>query len=332
MPATSTTTLTERYISATVRSLRPEAQDDVRAELEASIADAIEARLDQGERPDDVERAVLTELGDPGVLAAGYADRPLQLIGPKYYLTWWRLLTLLLWIVPACAAVGVGLAKVLEFATIGETIGAVVVAVIMSIVHVGFWTTLVFAVLERTATGPGTTWDVDQLPEPVERGAGRSEVIASSVFLAVAAGAILWDALRGFVRDDGAPVPILNPALWPVGMTVLLVLMLAELALAVAVYRRGRWTIGAATVNTVLSIAFVVPALYLLVSGELVNPGFLQYLAAEHASEMAQANAGAAEQGGVLRILSVILGVVIVGSGLWDIIDGWIKALRARRS
>lgn len=328
----STATLTERYIGATIRSLRPETQDDVRAELEASIADAVEARLDQGESPDAAERAVLTELGDPGLLAAGYADRPLQLIGPKYYLTWWRLLRLLLWIVPTFAAAGVALAKILEFATIGETIGAVVVAVITSIVHVGFWTTLVFALLERTATDPGTTWNVDQLPEPVERGAGRSEVIGSLIFLALAAGAILWDALRGFVRDDGAPVPILDPALWPVGMSVLLVLMLAELALAIAIYRRGRWTVGAAIVNTVLAIAFVVPATYLLVSGELVNPAFLQYLAVEHASEMAQADAGAAEQGGVLRILSVILGVVIVGSGIWDVVDGWIKTARASRS
>lgn len=330
MPTTAT--LTERYIGATIRGLRPETQDDVRAELEASIADAIEDRLEQGESHEDAERAVLTELGDPGLLAAGYADRPLHLIGPKYYLTWWRLLKLLLWIVPTFAAIGVALAKILEFATIGETIGAVVVAVIMSIVHVGFWTTLVFALLERTATDPGTTWDLDQLPEPVDRGAGRNEVIGSLIFLALAAGAILWDALRGFVRDDGAPVPILNPALWPVGMTVLLVPMLAELALAIAVYRRGRWTVGAATVNTVLAIAFVVPAMYLLLSGALVNPEFLQYLAVEHATEMAQADAGAAAQGGVLRILSVILGVVIVGSGIWDIIDGWIKAARASRS
>ena len=70
-----TATLTERYIGATIRSLRPDAQADVRAELEASIADAIDARVEQGEAPDDAERAVLTELGDHGILAAGYAER-----------------------------------------------------------------------------------------------------------------------------------------------------------------------------------------------------------------------------------------------------------------
>ena len=30
---------------------------------------------------------MLTELGDPVILAAEYADRPLHLIGPRYYLT-----------------------------------------------------------------------------------------------------------------------------------------------------------------------------------------------------------------------------------------------------
>lgn len=45
-----TTRLTERYIAAVTRSLNPHAQDDVRVELEASIADAVDARLEQGSR------------------------------------------------------------------------------------------------------------------------------------------------------------------------------------------------------------------------------------------------------------------------------------------
>src|SRR5690606_15582817 len=62
-------TLTARYIDAVTRSLAPNAQEDVRVELEASIADAVEARLEQGESPDAAERGVLTELGDPAALA-----------------------------------------------------------------------------------------------------------------------------------------------------------------------------------------------------------------------------------------------------------------------
>src|SRR5690606_3396276 len=108
------------------KSLNPTVQDDVRTELEASIGDAVEARVEQGEPRDDAERAVLTDLGDPAALAAGYADRPLWLIGPRYYLTWWRLLKLLLWIVPACVAVAVALGLTISGAPAGEIIGQTV--------------------------------------------------------------------------------------------------------------------------------------------------------------------------------------------------------------
>ena len=65
------TELVERYIAAATKSLPPDVQDDVRAELTASITDAIDARTEQGEDPAAAERAVLTELGDPAVLSTG---------------------------------------------------------------------------------------------------------------------------------------------------------------------------------------------------------------------------------------------------------------------
>lgn len=329
MPTTAT--LTERYITATIRSLPPTSQSDVRAELEASIADAVEARIDQGEPREAAERAVLEELGDPGVLAAGYADRPLHLIGPRYFLVWWRLLKLLLWIVPACAAFGVAIAKILEFATIGEIIGAIVVVIIQVIVNLGFWTTLVFAILERSVPVPQAEWNVDQLPEIYDNRAGFSEMIGSIIFLVLAAAAILWDLLRGFVRVDGEALPILNPELWPWWMTALLVFMLAKLFLAIGVHRVGRWTVPFAAINTVLAVAFGAAALCLLITAQLVNPEFLNYLAVEHADDLASANAGAAEQGGVFRVVTTVFAVVTAGIVVWDIIDGWLKTARARR-
>ncbi|MEV7798850.1 permease prefix domain 1-containing protein [Microbacterium foliorum] len=318
---TTTATLTERYISATIRSLRPEVQDDVRAELEASIADAIDARLDQGEAQADAERAVLTELGDPGILAAGYADRPLHLIGPKYYLVWWRLLKLLLIIVPICAFGGVMLGQLIDGAPTGEIIGTAVVAALGSIVHVGFWVTLVFFVLERTGADTGVKWSVDQLPEPTQNGAGRADAIASIVFLVLGAGAVFWDAFVGFFPTEGAPIALLNPALWPWGITFLLALFVAEALLAVVVYAQRRWTIGTAVVNTALAVVFAAWSLTLLVQGELLNPEFLSYVFTDN---------GVTDE--TMRILTVITGFCLVAFPIWDIVDGWIKTARARRS
>ena len=100
----STTSLTDRYVDAAMRTVPENQRDDLAAELRASIDDQVEARVEQGDARDAAERAVLTDLGDPEKLAAQYTDRPLWLVGPRYYLTWWRLTKLLWAIVPACAA------------------------------------------------------------------------------------------------------------------------------------------------------------------------------------------------------------------------------------
>lgn len=316
-----TTTLTERYIAETVKRLSPAAQGDVRAELEASIADAIEARVEQGEGRTDAERAVLTELGDPGILAAGYADRPLHLIGPKYYLTWWRLLKLLLVIVPICAMGGVALAKALERASVGEMIGAAIAVGISVIVHLCFWVTLVFFVLERTGADAGMEWDLDQLPEPTPNGAGRADAIASLVFLAIGVGVVFWDALIGFFPTGGAPIPLLNPGLWPWGISLFFALIVAEALLSVAVYAKRRWTLGAAVINTLLAIAFMVWSLTLFIRGELINPEFLSFVFT-----------GNGVESDTMDVLTVITGFSLVVFSVWDIVDGWVKTVRARRA
>lgn len=314
-----TATLTDRYIAATVRSLPAGLQTEVRDELRASIADAVDARTENGEPLEHAERAVLTELGDPAALAAGYADRPLHLIGPKYYLTWWRLLKILLAVVPACAAGGVAIAQALTGAGIGEIIGQVVVVVLSVIVHLSFWTTLVFFVLERTGADTGVKWSVDQLPEDAHDGTGRADLIVSLVMLALFAGAVLWDQLRGWAPSDGAPLSILNPELWPWGIGALLVLLVAEAALAVAVYARGHWTMIFAWMNAALAAVVMVLGLTALVQGALYNPRFVD-----------EVFAGNGVNDDALMVLAVLTAFAIVGITLGDMIDGWRKAARAR--
>lgn len=314
-----TATLTDRYITATVKSLPPQLQSEVRDELQASIADAIDARTEQGEPLEHAERDVLTDLGDPGVLAAGYADRPLHLIGPKYYLTWWRLLKLLIAIVPACAFGGVAIAQAIDGATVGGIIGESIAVALSVAVHIAFWTTLVFFVLERTGADTGAKWTVDQLPPESQPGTGRSDLIGSLVMLAIFAAVLLWDQFRGFVPTSDVPLPMLNPDLWPWGIGAVLVLMGAEAALAIAVYARGHWTSALAWINTLLAVIFMSLALTALGRGELFNPEFVQVVFADNGVD-AEA----------LTVLAVLTGVGIVGICIGDAVDGWRKARRAR--
>lgn len=313
-----TTTLTERYIAATVRGLPPGLQSEVRDELQTSIADAIDARAENGEPVALAEREVLTELGDPGILAAGYADRPLHLVGPRYFLTWWRLLKVLLAIVPACAVGGVVIAQALTGAGIGQIIGEAVVVALSVVVHVSFWTTLVFVILERTGADTGVRWSVDQLPEPANSRVGRADLVVSLVLLALFAGALLWDRFIGFAYVAGELRHVLNPALWPWGIGAVLVLIAGEAALAIAVYARGRWTAALAAVNTVLALAFLSLALTALGTGALFDDGVVDEVFA-HGGDAAT------------PVLGALAGVLIAGIAVWDAVDGWRK-VRLHRS
>jgi hypothetical protein len=317
---TPDTSLTERYLAATARSLPAEAQEDVRTELRASIDEAIETRTDQGEDRQQAERAVLNGLGDPAALAASFAERPLHLIGPRYYLAWWRLLKLLLTIVPVCVLGAVALGQSLAGAPIGQIIGQSVAAGVTAALHICFWVTVVFAALERAGADAGTPWDVDRLPEPQETGAGRSDLVASLSLLALAAAAIAWDGTLGLVRVGGESLPFLSPALWPWAVGALLVLIAAEALLAGLVHARGHWTTTLATFNTVLAVLFVSWVLTLLGRGILVNPALVTYLS----------DIGGVDQE-TWRVLGVLVGFTVVGVSTWDAIDGWLKARRAAR-
>ncbi|WP_137843077.1 permease prefix domain 1-containing protein [Microbacterium sp. 2FI] len=320
----TSTTFTDRYVDAAMRTVPESQRADLAAELRASIDDQIDARVDNGESRDAAERAVLTDLGDPDKLAAGYTDRPLHLIGPKYYLDWWRLLKLLLWIVLPAAAFGVALAQTLEGESFGAIMGTLWVTLLSVGVHLCFWTTLVFVIVERSGAARAEfgTWSVDSLPEPRPRGVGFGDMIASLVFLAIAAGAIIWDLTIGFVpsfvTDAGAPLPFLNPGLWPWWIAGLFVLMAFEATLAVVVYLVGRWTPALAVFNTLLALAFAVPALFLLAQGQLLNPEFFPAVIGDEGAEVA-------------AIVNVVFGFGIAGIALWDIIDVIIKTVRDRR-
>lgn len=312
-----TATLTDRYITATVRRLPQQLQAEVRDELQTSIADAVDARAEQGEPLEQAERAVLTDLGDPAALAAGYADRPLHLIGPKYYLFWWRVLTLLLATVPACAFVGVAIGKAVAGEGIGAMIGEGIATALSAIVHVSFWTTLVFVILERTGSESTSKWDVDQLPQEPGRGAGRGDLIGSLVMLAIFAAALLWDHFRGVTVVDGEAISVIDHALWPWWMGVVLVLMLAEAAIAIAVYARGSWSTGLAVFNTAVALCTASLFLTLLGRGMLFAPEFVHAVFTRNGVDS-----------GALAVLAVLAGVAVAGIAAWDIIDGWMKARR----
>ena len=314
------TTLTDRYVWAAARTLPETQRAEFGRELRERIGDVIDARVERGAAPADAEHAALVELGDPVQLASSYIDRPLQLIGPKYFLTWWRLLKLLLVIVVPISAAGLLLAQLISGAEIGEMIGTTIGTAISVGVHLCFWVTLVFAVLERSpgTSVPVTTWTPEQLPQPRDDArAGRlGDLIASVVFLVLFAIAIVWQQF-GAIWIDGErqPIPVLDPALWSFWIPWFLGLIVLEIAFAIVIYLRG-WTWTMAGLNVLLNVAFAVPALWLFLSGQLFAPEFVEAIGWPW---------GEASGVTVTVIVFVVIGVTV-----WDIIDGFLKAARNR--
>lgn len=319
-----TSTLTDRYVDATVRGLDEAQRRDVERELRATIDDMVDARLDAGDPTrDDAERAVLVELGDPMRLAAAYAGRPLHLIGPAVYPEWRRLTTVLLsTVVPIAATVHL-VVRLFTDAVATDGVGAVVTSTLGLAVtvalHVVFWTTLVFAVLERTGTSVGT-WDPDQLPEPADsREVGRGDTAASVVMLLLVGVAIVWQQTSSPVTGVGGErVPVLDPALWGSWLPVLLGVLALDVVVALAVFRARRWTRGLALAQAALDLAFAVPVLVLLQQDALLDPRFLEALVAGGWTDAAR-DLTVAVSAGVLLVLA------------WELVDA-VRRVRAAQA
>ncbi|MET0724943.1 MAG: hypothetical protein ABWY36_01235 [Leifsonia sp.] len=313
--------LTDRYVWAAVRTAPEKQRPELEQEVRSLVADTTEAKLEAGSPT--AERDAIVELGDPQVLAARYADRPLVLIGPAYYLVWQRLLKLLLVIVVPFAALGIGIGQFIAEASPGAIIGSLIGGAIGVAVHLCFWVTVVFAVLDRTTGGkPIIEWNPDTLPElpSSTKQSALGELIASVAFLALFLVVLVWQQFNPWVTEDGSPVPVLDPSLWSFWLPWFIGLTIAEIAFAFVAYFRG-WSYPLAAVNVLLNIAFAVPAIWLLLTGSLFNPAFLEVIAAHTDDNFDDA----------MRITGIVIVAVIVAICAWDVIDGFLRAHRARR-
>lgn len=319
-------TLTDRYVWSVLKSLPESKRLDIDRELRASIADDVDARVESGEEPAAAERAVLLDLGEPARLAASYTGRTLGLIGPELYPGYVALLKMLYAVVLPVVAAAYFVIQLLVGAERGGLIGSTVAVVLSLIVHLGFWTTLVFAIAERTGTsmkniptfdrGP---FDPDRLPSVVTNtGTGRSDLIASLVVLLLVPFALVWQQFTPIIGDSDEPLPILAPALWSFWLPYLIVMMVLAAGFAVALYRTGRWTWPLVAVNAVLSLAVAIPFAVLMATGELLNPEFVDALGWERV--FAAGGSGA-----------VACAVAIVAIALWSIGESIWKTVKADR-
>lgn len=320
-----TVPLADRYVWAVSSRLPEGMRDDVARELRGTIADMTEAR---GGSLDDetVVRAVLIELGDPALLSREYAGTPRHLIGPRLYDDYVRLLKALAVVVLPVVLTVVALVNVgVDDDGIGRGLLSAAGFTAQVAVHLAFWSTLLFAIIERSGAEPQVVpegrqhedWSPDRLPETVvPRQIGVADLfwgVGMALFLAVW---LPWQHFRSPYQDaQGDPVPLLDPDLWSDWLPALAVLAVAVAASEVRAYLVGYWTRGVTVTNLVLNAvtAAYFVALYLLT--EPVNPA---YSAAMRADGIGWDPADV--------VPSVVVGVLVVVT--WDSIDCVLKHRR----
>ena len=312
--------MTDRYVAAVLAGVPSDRRPEVEARLRDAIGRDVRARLADGQSEDEAERTVLTALGDPMRVSAGYSGRDLHLIGPAVYPDYIRLLRLLLVVVVPIVAIVVGAVTAMSGVDLWQVLVSGVGTAFTVGVQVAFWVTVVFALIDRygsrtrTATG---MWDLDDLPEPPSRGVSLGGTIASVVGLTLLAWFLIWQPGYQESFDPGGPsIPILDPALDAFWIPFLVGVVVASIVLEIAVYLKGRWTVPLAAVNTVLSLAFAVPVVWLASTDQLLNPVFVSAVTVEGVAS-------------VVSAVPVLIAWLIVVLSVIDIADGWWKALRS---
>ncbi|MBE7122460.1 HAAS signaling domain-containing protein [Bacillus cereus] len=290
--------LIDIYVEEVAKRLPEKNREDIILELRSTIEDMLPDDYNE-----DDEKSVLEKLGSPVSLANGYLDRPMHLIGPRYFDVY---TTLLKMIIPIAAVIAL-IAMVAEN-FIGYTGDQAVLDVILKLIgkgigeivevglHVFFWLTLVFAILERTDKDKGnqplTTslkkWTPDDLKNisyvPKKKAISKFEVFGGLMWTAIWATLYFYaNHLVGVYNGTENGLKFIAPTFnqdvllqyWP----IILLMIVFEIAISLYKLVQGQWTQKLAIGNAILQVAGTIVFIVIVVNPHLFNEGFITYMA-----------------------------------------------------
>ncbi|PFR41484.1 HAAS signaling domain-containing protein [Bacillus cereus] len=290
--------LIDLYIQEVAKRLPEKNREDITLELRSTIDDMLPE--DYNEK--DV-KSVLEKLGSPVSLANGYLDRPMHLIGPRYFDVY---TTLLKMIIPIAAVIA--LISMVAENFIGYSGDQAVLNVILQLIgkgiggifevglHVFFWLTVVFVILERTDKDKGieplTTslkkWTPDDLKNisyiPKKKAISKFEVFGGLMWTAVWATLYFYaNYLVGVYNGTANGLKFVSPTFnqdvllqyWP----IVVIMIVFEICISLYKLVQGQWTQRLAIGNVILQIAGTIVFIVIVVNPHVFNAGFITYLA-----------------------------------------------------
>ncbi|CAM3979608.1 HAAS signaling domain-containing protein [Bacillus paramycoides] len=327
--------LIEVYIQEVAKRIPEKNRDDIVLELRSTIEDM----LPDDYKEDDVKR-VLEKLGSPVALANGYLDRPMHLIGPRYFDVYMMLLKMIIPIAAVIALISMVAENIIGYSgdqavlyVILKLMGKGIGEIIEVGLHVFFWLTLVFFILERTDNvkdpQPLTTrfkkWTPDDLKStpyiPKKKKISKFEVFGGLMWTAIWATFYFYaNHLVGVYHGTANGLKFVAPTFnqdvllqyWPI-----VVIMIAfEIGISLYKLVQGQWTKRLAIGNAILQITGTIVFIVIVVNPHLFNEGFITYVANVFTISPEEFKTRLIVGGVIIFILSAVL----------NIIDGFRKA------
>ncbi|MFJ7309248.1 HAAS signaling domain-containing protein [Peribacillus frigoritolerans] len=287
--------LIELYIQEVTRRLPEKNRADIALELQSTIEDM----LPEDHTEQDV-KAVLLKLGDPVTLASGYRDRPMHLIGPRYYDVYISLLKMILPIaavISLIALVGDNPFRDSENTIVDailKIIGKGIAGIISTGIQVFFWLTLSFAIVERLDTTkdqspltkdlkPWTPENLKDIPNISKKKAvPMIEVFASLLGLSVFT-ALYFNAanLLGVYEKRNGSLIFVTPSFNQdvLNSYWLLVSCVVIIGMLLAIYKLflRQWTLKLAIFHAIYQLLSTLTFIIIISNPDLLNQEFIAY-------------------------------------------------------
>ncbi|TQR20360.1 HAAS signaling domain-containing protein [Psychrobacillus vulpis] len=289
--------LIDVYIQEVTRRLPEKNRQDIALELRSTIEDMLPENYTEVE-----VKEALGKMGSPVSLASGYLDRPMHLIGPRYFDVY---VTLLKMIVPIAATIAfIILIAENMFSYNGEEaliniiltiVGKGIWEILSISIHTFFWITLVFAIIERTDTSkeklPLTTslkeWtpdDLNNIPyilkgKEISKSSIFGSLLGIAIFTAIYFNAVqligVYEKIQGKLQFV---TPTFNQEVLHAYWLIVLIAIGVEVALVCYKFVIGQWTRKVAIMNTLRHVVSSTVFILIFSNTNLINPDFISYL------------------------------------------------------
>lgn len=289
--------LIEVYIQEVTRRLPEKNREDIALELRSTIEDMLPDSYSE-----ENVKEVLEKMGNPVTLASRYRDKPMHLIGPRYFEVYVTLLKMILPIATVASLVAIipeyfnshnGQEAVIN--VILDITGIGIWRIIEVGIQVFFWLTIVFAILERVdiekdehpLTDCLQKWTPDDLRNipyiPKKKAISKFEVFGSLLWIAI--WATVYFNANHFVGvyeggENGLEfvVPVFNQDVLLQYSPIVISVIVLQIVLVIFMFIKGQWTKKLSIYNAAVEFFGTIVFIVLLLNPNVLNIEFITYM------------------------------------------------------